>query len=119
MVVPSTMEPDKGSDAADLQRPDATDELGEEVGVAREAPLTDCDAAGARGIAARAGVAMIRFYQRAISPLTPPACRFHPTCSQYTLVAIQRYGFFRGCWLGFKRIMRCHPFHPGGHDPVP
>ncbi|QDG54875.1 membrane protein insertion efficiency factor YidD [Persicimonas caeni] len=64
-------------------------------------------------------MAMIRFYQRAISPLTPPACRFRPTCSQYTLIAIKRHGFVRGSWLGLKRLMRCHPFHPGGHDPVP
>lgn len=68
---------------------------------------------------ARRGVAMIRFYQKSISPLTPPACRFTPSCSQYTLLAIKKYGFFKGTWLGIRRISRCHPFHPGGHDPVP
>lgn len=67
----------------------------------------------------RVGVGLVRFYQRRISPLTPPSCRFQPTCSQYTLVAIQRYGLLRGSWMGLKRIARCHPFHPGGHDPVP
>jgi uncharacterized protein len=64
-------------------------------------------------------VGMIRFYQRRISPLTGPTCRFHPTCSHYTLEAIQKYGAVKGSWLGFRRILRCHPFHPGGFDPVP
>jgi uncharacterized protein len=62
---------------------------------------------------------MIRGYQRYISPLTPPSCRFHPTCSQYTFEAIEKYGAVKGSWLGMKRIARCHPFHPGGFDPVP
>ncbi len=64
-------------------------------------------------------VGMIRFYQRRISPLTGPTCRFHPTCSQYTLQAVQKYGAVKGSWLGIRRIFRCHPFHPGGYDPVP
>lgn len=68
---------------------------------------------------ARRGVGAIRFYQQAISPLFPPSCRFTPTCSQYTLLAVQKYGFIKGSWLGARRIARCHPFHPGGHDPVP
>ncbi|HEX8683365.1 MAG TPA: membrane protein insertion efficiency factor YidD [Ardenticatenaceae bacterium] len=64
-------------------------------------------------------VGTIRFYQRRISPLTGPTCRFHPTCSQYTLEAVQKYGSLKGSWLGVRRIFRCHPFHPGGYDPVP
>lgn len=62
---------------------------------------------------------LIRFYQRYISPLTGPTCRFQPTCSHYTYEAIEKYGFVKGMWLGIKRILRCHPFHPGGYDPVP
>lgn len=61
----------------------------------------------------------IRFYQRFISPLTPPSCRFYPTCSNYTLEAIQVHGALKGSWLGLKRILKCHPFHKGGFDPVP
>ncbi len=60
----------------------------------------------------------IRFYQAAISPWTPPSCRYSPTCSAYTLEAIQLYGA-KGVWMGTKRILRCHPFHEGGYDPVP
>ncbi|MCS7221991.1 MAG: membrane protein insertion efficiency factor YidD [Anaerolineae bacterium] len=62
---------------------------------------------------------VIRFYQRFISPALPPSCRFTPTCSHYAYQAIQRYGLLRGGWLGLKRLLRCHPFHPGGYDPVP
>ncbi len=64
-------------------------------------------------------ISLIRFYQRFISPLTPPACRFTPTCSQYTLEAIQKYGALKGTWLGIKRICRCHPWGGSGYDPVP
>jgi len=64
-------------------------------------------------------LAAIRFYKRFISPLFPPACRFHPTCSMYTYEAIERFGLIKGGWLGTKRILSCHPFHPGGYDPVP
>ncbi len=63
---------------------------------------------------------LIRFYQKVISPLTPPSCRFEPTCSQYGFEAIQKYGFFKGGWLTIKRIGRCHPFYTGNlYDPVP
>lgn len=63
--------------------------------------------------------ALIRFYQVAISPLKGPTCRFYPTCSHYALEAVDKHGALRGSWLAIKRILRCHPFHPGGYDPVP
>lgn len=63
--------------------------------------------------------AAIRGYQIAISPLLPPSCRFSPTCSHYALRAIERHGLAKGGWLAIKRLARCHPWSPGGHDPVP
>lgn len=62
-------------------------------------------------------IALVRFYQRARSPFPSP-CRYHPTCSAYMIDAVTRYGALRGSWLGVKRILRCHPFHAGGYDPV-
>lgn len=62
---------------------------------------------------------LIRFYQRALSPLLPPSCIYTPTCSVYTYQAIEKYGILKGGWLGAKRILRCHPWAHGGHDPVP
>ena len=62
---------------------------------------------------------LIRFYQIAISPLKPPSCRFYPTCSHYGLEAIKVHGALKGSWLTIIRILKCHPFHPGGFDPVP
>jgi hypothetical protein len=63
-------------------------------------------------------VGFVRGYQYFISPLLPPSCRFIPTCSTYTIQAIEKYGVFRGCLLGLYRILRCHPFSRGGYDPV-
>jgi putative membrane protein insertion efficiency factor len=62
---------------------------------------------------------LIRFYQQALSPYLPASCRYVPTCSAYAYEAVRKYGIFRGLFLAFKRILRCHPFHPGGYDPVP
>jgi uncharacterized protein len=64
-------------------------------------------------------IAVINAYRSLISPLFPPSCRFQPTCSQYTLEAVERFGVLRGGWLGLRRIGKCHPFHKGGYDPVP
>ncbi|MGJ5631007.1 membrane protein insertion efficiency factor YidD [Nostoc sp. CALU 1950] len=61
----------------------------------------------------------IRGYRMFISPLFPPSCRFQPTCSMYAIEAIERFGVLRGSWMATLRILRCHPFHPGGYDPVP
>mgnify|MGYP002478622650 CR=1 FL=1 len=64
-------------------------------------------------------LALIGFYQKFISPLKPPTCRFYPSCSSYAHQAIEKYGFTKGIWLGIRRIAKCHPFHPGGYDPLP
>ena len=66
-----------------------------------------------------AALAPLRFYKRFISPLLPPMCRFEPTCSVYTMQAVEKHGVIRGVWLGMRRLARCHPFNPGGWDPVP
>jgi uncharacterized protein len=64
-------------------------------------------------------IAFIRFYQKIISPLLGSNCRYYPTCSHYMVEAIEKYGVARGGWMGLQRIMRCHPWHKGGYDPVP
>lgn len=64
-------------------------------------------------------IGLIRVYQYAISPLMGRSCRYVPTCSEYTVEAIRKHGAIKGGWLGAKRIGRCHPWHPGGYDPVP
>jgi uncharacterized protein len=66
---------------------------------------------------ARVLIALIRLYQRC-SALTPPVCRFQPTCSHYAILAIEKYGGPRGLWMALRRLLRCHPFHAGGYDPV-
>ena len=67
----------------------------------------------------RALLMLIRFYQAAVSPFTPPRCRYIPTCSQYAKEAIEKYGAGKGSYLAARRLLRCHPFHKGGYDPVP
>lgn len=68
---------------------------------------------------ARFLLALIRFYQRGLSPLLPPACRYQPTCSEYAAQAVQRFGALRGSWLAARRLLRCHPWGGSGYDPVP
>jgi putative membrane protein insertion efficiency factor len=64
-------------------------------------------------------VSLIRIYQRTLSLVLPDSCRFYPTCSHYAIEALEKHGLLRGTWLTLKRILRCHPLHPGGYDPVP
>jgi putative membrane protein insertion efficiency factor len=70
-------------------------------------------------VIARLLVLLVRFYQRFIGPGLPPACRYYPSCSAYAVEALTRHGAARGSWLAARRLLRCHPFHPGGVDPVP
>ncbi len=63
-------------------------------------------------------VILVRIYQTFLSPFIGPSCRFYPTCSEYTITAVQRYGPFKGTFMGVKRILRCNPWNPGGYDPV-
>ncbi len=63
-------------------------------------------------------IRLLRLYKAVLSPLLPSACRFHPTCSEYMLQAVEKYGTGRGVWMGIRRLLRCHPFHEGGFDPV-
>ncbi|HEX3335813.1 MAG TPA: membrane protein insertion efficiency factor YidD [Jatrophihabitans sp.] len=72
-----------------------------------------------RGPGARVLLAVIGFYRTAISPALPPSCRYTPSCSAYAAQAIDMHGAGRGSWLALRRLLRCHPFHAGGHDPVP
>jgi putative membrane protein insertion efficiency factor len=64
-------------------------------------------------------ITLVRAYRLLLSPLLPPMCRYQPSCSRYALQALERFGALRGSWLALRRILRCHPFHPGGYDPVP
>jgi putative membrane protein insertion efficiency factor len=70
-------------------------------------------------VAVRLAVAPLRVYQRFVSPLLPPSCRFYPSCSAYAIEALQRHGPLLGSWLTVRRLLRCAPWHPGGYDPVP
>lgn len=67
----------------------------------------------------RALIAAVKFYRKRVSPHTRPSCRFTPTCSAYALEALEKHGAGKGAWLALKRILKCHPFHKGGYDPVP
>ena len=86
-------------------------------------PATPASAAAGRltpaALARRAAILALRGYQLGISPMLPSACRFYPTCSEYAVQAVARFGVLRGSWLALRRLGRCHPFHPGGFDPVP
>ncbi|SDX47128.1 hypothetical protein SAMN05421881_10025 [Nitrosomonas halophila] len=64
-------------------------------------------------------IGLIKLYQYCVSPLTPPSCRFYPTCSNYAQEALGKYGLVRGLWMSVRRVLRCHPWNQGGYDPVP
>jgi hypothetical protein len=72
-----------------------------------------------KALLAKPFIWLVRGYQLFISPFIPPSCRFHPTCSHYAIEALQKHGAIHGLWLAIRRIARCHPWHPGGQDPVP
>jgi putative membrane protein insertion efficiency factor len=72
-----------------------------------------------KSLLARPLIWLVRGYQLAISPMLPPSCRFYPSCSHYAIEALQRHGPLKGLWLSLRRVGRCNPWHPGGHDPVP
>ena len=74
---------------------------------------------GIAEFAGKAAIAALKFYKRFISPYLPPVCRFEPTCSVYMREAIEKKGFAKGVYLGARRLLKCHPFHKGGYDPVP
>lgn len=80
---------------------------------------TGCRSGDLTSLLARPLIWLVRAYQLLISPFVPPSCRFHPTCSHYAIEALRKHGAFKGLWLAVRRIMRCHPWHSGGHDPVP
>lgn len=98
-------------------RSDAAEPISERLNILRH-DEPDCDEPRPPWLTAVA-LALIRFYQLALSPLIPPSCRYYPTCSHYTYGAIARFGLAHGGWLGLKRLCRCHPFAAGGCDPVP
>jgi len=80
---------------------------------------TESGSASSNALVRDAAVFVVRLYQMLIAPLLPPnTCRFSPTCSQYAIDALQKYGVLSGSWRALKRIARCHPFHPGGYDPA-
>lgn len=80
---------------------------------------SDCRCRRFDAVIDRLLILLLRGYKRALSPLLGPRCRFVPSCSEYAMEAIGRFGALKGGWLALKRIGRCHPLHPGGHDPVP
>lgn len=107
---------DPADHQASVAAPPATEDRDHTAEVANEERLVQ--PARRAGPAARSANRLIRFYQRYLSPLLPPSCRYEPTCSEYARQAIERHGLLRGGWMGLKRIMRCNPWHPGGYDPV-
>lgn len=85
----------------------------------RSAKFWNWLSSGSKRLVALPLIVLVRFYQTCISPLTPPACRFTPTCSQYALEALRKYGPLKGLWLTVRRLSRCHPWGGSGYDPVP